>query len=131
MTDTLQKTGLAVPWDYRRCNQFISLARTRKHVHPGFIADVETLYYDMTATCVAAVEQARADTNEYKTASEHYTLQHYLLESELGTTQNNTQLCRLEYNILGDEIEACEEKNEVCEKEKGDAMTDLRGWKYS
>lgn len=43
VTNILQNTGRAVPWDYRRFNRFITLARTRKHVHPNFIADVETL----------------------------------------------------------------------------------------
>lgn len=82
----------------------------------------------MTATCAAAVEQARVEANKYKTASERCMDQRYRLESEFGTAQNNTQLCRREYNILGEETEACKEKNEVCEKEKGDALTDLRGW---
>lgn len=107
--------------NHKEFEHFIAHARASKHVHPNFIADIETLYRNMTQPCTASIQQAQIETNRHKNHLGLCVDQYIRLETKLHIAQTETRSCQ-------QQITSVKEEHEACEKDKGEALDDLHDW---
>lgn len=93
----------------------------QKQIHPELIDEVSSQYKNVTATCSNKGQQAETESTQCKNYLGYWVDHSLHLESKVRDAQTETRSCWCPYRVL-------KQKNNVCEKDKGDTFDYLHGW---